>query len=163
MRGPRPLSTGESGQSKHGVQIELRVGLALAWLLLAACAVPVGTPDADELNGGILVPFDVVGGEFHVWVTNPQTTEQSLDLQQGTSPANIPNERTLHGPGRGGHKSFWSWHLDPAWTSRWLRSPSSYATARRRLWERKSTTSWRRHSDNVRGVPGCWRCRTSGD
>ena len=113
MRGPRPLSTGESGQSKHGVQIELRVGLALALLLLAACAVPVGTPDADELNGGILVAFDVVGEEFHVWVTNLETAEQILDHQQGTSSANIPNGRILHGPGRGGDNSPWSWHLDP--------------------------------------------------
>ena len=88
-------------------------GLALSLLLLAACAVPVGTPDADELNGGILVAFDVVGEEFHVWVTNPQTIEQILDLQQGISSANIPNGRILHGPGRGGHNSPWSWHLDP--------------------------------------------------
>ena len=89
------------------------MGLALAWLLLAACAVPVVTPDADELNGGILGTFHVVGEEFHAWLTNPETIEQVLDLQQGTSSANIPNGRILHGPGRGGHKSFWSWHLDP--------------------------------------------------
>jgi hypothetical protein len=65
------------------------------------------------LRGGIVATFDVVGERFRVWVTNPQTIQQILDLQDGTSQATIPNGRLLRGPGRRRHNVPWHWHLDP--------------------------------------------------
>jgi len=88
-------------------------GMTLVVLLLAACRTPASTPTASSLTGGLLVTFDVLGERFHVWVTNPQTIQQILDLQQGASMANIPNGRILRGPGQGAHNSPWNWHLDP--------------------------------------------------
>jgi hypothetical protein len=66
-----------------------------------------------QLQGGILATFDVVGEQFRVWITNPQTVQQVLDLEAGRSDANIPNGRILRGPGAGDHNAPWSWHLDP--------------------------------------------------
>jgi hypothetical protein len=78
-------------------------------VLLAACR-----PDpANELQGGVLAEFDVHGETFRVWVTNPETIQQLLDLQAGVSDANIPNGRVQHGPGEADHNLPWSWHLDP--------------------------------------------------
>jgi hypothetical protein len=86
-----------------------------SWLrlsaLLAACQ-PRPEPPA-QLTGGVLFTFDVEGEEFNVWVTNPDTIQQLLDLQAGTSSANIPNGRILRGPGEADHNAPWSWHLDP--------------------------------------------------
>ena len=50
---------------------------------------------------------------MRVWVTNPQTLQQLLDLRDGKSSANIPNGRILRGPGQGDHNAPYSWHLDP--------------------------------------------------
>ena len=60
-----------------------------------------------------MVTFDVAGEGFQVWVTNSQIIQQILDLQLGTSSANIPNGRILRGPGLGGYNLPWNWHLDP--------------------------------------------------
>ena len=65
------------------------------------------------LRGGILARFDVAGERFRVWVTNPGTIRQILDLRDGKSQATIPNGRILRGPGRGRHNRPWHWHLDP--------------------------------------------------
>jgi len=53
------------------------------------------------------------GERFQVWVTNPETVQQILDLQQGKSDAAIPSGRILRAPGEGAHNVRWSWHLDP--------------------------------------------------
>ncbi len=82
-------------------------------LLLAACGAPAASPTPPKLTGGVLATLEVVGHQFHAWVTNPQTMQQILDLQQGASRANIPNGRILWGPGQGEHNAPWSWHLDP--------------------------------------------------
>lgn len=81
-------------------------------LLLVACG-RAATPTPHPLAGGVLATFDVLGQRFQVWVTNPQTIQQILDLQAGKSTANIPNGRILRGPGQGEHNAPWSWHLDP--------------------------------------------------
>ncbi len=78
-----------------------------------ACGVATPTPDRGELSGGILATFEVVGEEFRVWVTNPETIQQILDLQRGASEASIPNGVVLRGPGQADHNQPWSWHLDP--------------------------------------------------
>jgi hypothetical protein len=74
---------------------------------------PTTSPAPGGLRGGLLATFDAVGERFKVWVTNPQTIQQILDLEQGTGIANIPNGRILHGAGEGEHNVPWSWHLDP--------------------------------------------------
>lgn len=66
-----------------------------------------------ELSGGVLATFEVQGELFRVWVTNPVTIQQILDLQAGTSMANIPNGVVRYGPGQGNHNAPWNWHLDP--------------------------------------------------
>ena len=93
--------------------------LLLLCLLLAsmvACApAPAPTPTAtpNPLAGGVLATFDVHGEEFRIWITNEETIQQILDLQQGKSQATIPNGRIQRGPGQGDHNAPWSWHLDP--------------------------------------------------
>jgi hypothetical protein len=74
---------------------------------------PSGSPPGPDLDGGVLATFDVNGEIFQVWVTNPQTVQQILDLAAGESAANIPNGRILRGPGAADHNLPWSWHLDP--------------------------------------------------
>jgi hypothetical protein len=66
-----------------------------------------------DLKGGVLATFEVEGERFRVWVTNPTTIQQILDLQAGTSTANIPNGVVRYGPGEANHNVPWSWHLDP--------------------------------------------------
>lgn len=65
---------------------------------------------------GVLATFDVDGEQFRVWVTNPHTIQQILELEQGKSMANIPNGRILRGPGYQDHNAPWSW---PGPSSRW--------------------------------------------
>ncbi|MBM4429385.1 MAG: hypothetical protein FJ026_03430 [Chloroflexi bacterium] len=84
-----------------------------ALLMLVVGCVPVATPTPSPLAGGILATFEITGERFQVWVTNPETIQQVLDLRAGKSQANIPNGRILRGPGQGGHNAPWSWHLDP--------------------------------------------------
>ncbi|MDH4209148.1 MAG: hypothetical protein OEV76_09765, partial [Anaerolineae bacterium] len=79
---------------------------------LIACAAPATTPEPGELSGGIVATFEVVDEEFRVWVTNPGTLQQILDLQRGAGSANIPNGRILRGPGQAERNEPWSWHLD---------------------------------------------------
>ncbi|MFU8771007.1 MAG: hypothetical protein ACNA8H_01170 [Anaerolineales bacterium] len=81
----------------------------LMFSFITACS-----PDeSNELQGGVLAEFEVVGDTFKVWVTNPDTIQQLYDLQDGVSQANIPNGRIHHGPGQADHNEPWSWHLDP--------------------------------------------------
>ena len=75
-------------------------------------------PDlAGELQGGVLATFTVGTTEFCIFVTNPDTIDELLRLQQGESQANIPNGLLKRGPGKGLHNAPWSWHLDPEKTS----------------------------------------------
>jgi hypothetical protein len=78
---------------------------------------PSGCPEVGQqkggLQGGVLAMFEVVGEEFKAWVTNSDTIQQLLDLQGGSSQANIPVGQLLAGPGEGHHNMPWSWHYDP--------------------------------------------------
>ncbi len=65
-----------------------------------------------ELQSGVLATFEVAGEQFRVWVTNPDTVQQILDLSASNSLANIPNGRIMRGPGEGDHNLPWNWHLD---------------------------------------------------
>jgi hypothetical protein len=65
------------------------------------------------LRGGVVATFDVAGERFRVWVTNPQTIQQILDLQEDPSQPSIPSGRLLRGPGRRRHNAPFHWHLDP--------------------------------------------------
>lgn len=64
-----------------------------------------------------MATFDVEDETFRVWVTNPATVQQLLDLRDGVGNANIPNGPLRAGAGRGEHNLPWSWHLDPDETS----------------------------------------------
>jgi hypothetical protein len=75
--------------------------------------IPTTPPGGAGLEGGLLATFEAREELFRVWVTNPQTIQQILDLQAGESSATIPNGRILRGPGRDAHNLPWSWHLDP--------------------------------------------------
>jgi hypothetical protein len=72
-----------------------------------------GLPPSEQLDEGVLATFDVAGEVFQVWVTNPQTVQQILDLAAGESTANIPNGVILRGSGAADYNLPWSWHLDP--------------------------------------------------
>lgn len=88
------------------------VCLLVAVVALAGCA-PSATVTPNPLAGGVLATFDVQGQCFRVWVTNPETIRQVLELQAGKSRATIPNGRILRGAGQANHNAPWSWHLDP--------------------------------------------------
>lgn len=84
--------------------------------LLSACIQRVASADIPvvaNLNGGILATFKVQDQQFRVWVKNPDTIQQILDLQAGKSNANIPEGRLLLGPGENNYNQPYSWHLDP--------------------------------------------------
>lgn len=68
---------------------------------------------AAQAKGEALATFDVTGERFRVWVTNPKTVQQLIDLRAGRSAATIPNGRILRGPGAAAHNAPWHWHLDP--------------------------------------------------
>jgi hypothetical protein len=99
--------------------------LLLSIILITACAAPVPAatpvpttvpttaPTPNPLAGGILATFELNDQEFRVWVTNPDTIQQILDLRDGKSGDNIPNGKILRGPGPGDYNAPWSWHLDP--------------------------------------------------
>ena len=84
---------------------------ALLRLIHQALQETKGWPDA--LRGGALATFEVEGECFRVWTTNPQTIHDLHELRRGTSTANIPSGRILHGPGRARHNAPYHWHLDP--------------------------------------------------
>jgi hypothetical protein len=86
-------------------------------ILVTACVLAPACSDSDptspELLGGILATFEVSEEQFSVFVTNADAISQILALDAGTSDANIPNGKLLHGSGTAGHNEPWSWHLDP--------------------------------------------------
>lgn len=89
------------------------MGLAALLFVAGACGGATPTPEQEALSGGIQATFDVVDDQFRVWVTNPQTIAEILNLERGASSANIPNGVILRGPGEADHNQPWSWHLDP--------------------------------------------------
>ena len=88
-------------------------GATSSFELVVDNVIPTEAAPSAELRGGVLATFEVVGEQFQVWVTNPQTIQQILDLAAGDSTANIPNGRLLPGPGTADHNLPWNWHLDP--------------------------------------------------
>lgn len=76
-------------------------------------AVPTAAPTANPLAGGVLAEFELNDQTFHIWVTNPQTIQQLLDLRDGKSDAKIPSGRILNGAGVANYNAPWTWHLDP--------------------------------------------------
>jgi hypothetical protein len=88
-------------------------GIVRSFELAVDNVLPTESAPPAELKGGILATFEVAGEQFRVWVTNPQTVQQILDLAAGTSSASIPNGRILRGPGSADYNLPWSWHLDP--------------------------------------------------
>lgn len=89
------------------------IGLIALIVLLVILPTACRPSPVDELEGGVLATFDVLGETFRVWVTNPETIQQLRDLEASESDANIPNGRIHHGPGMADHNEPWSWHLDP--------------------------------------------------
>ncbi len=85
--------------------------LEFALVVVAGCGDDPTFPS--ELQGGVLVTFQVEAEQFKLWVTNEATIQQILSLQDGTSSANIPNGALHEGQGRADHNAPWLWHLDP--------------------------------------------------
>lgn len=85
-------------------------------VLLGACsgegAAAIEPAASTTLHGGILATFRVDKETFNIWVTNPQTIRQILDLKSGKSSASIPVGKILSGPGEGNYNSPYSWHID---------------------------------------------------
>ena len=92
-----------------------RICTLVALLLIApACGSPVAP--SPDLEGGVEATFDVSGVQFKVFVTNPTTIGQLLDLSRGVNTGLFPNGPIRRGAGAGGHNEPYSWHLDPAQT-----------------------------------------------
>ncbi len=85
------------------------VGSAVAGCLAIGTTMTI----TDPLDGGALATFDVNGEQFHVWTTAPDTIQQLLELEAGSSAANIPAGTLLEGPGPGAFNAPYSWHMDP--------------------------------------------------
>src|SRR5581483_8508664 len=79
----------------------------------SAPVLPTPAPTANPLHGGVLATFRDKDQTFKVWVTNPKTIQDLLDLKAGKSSANIPNGKILRGPGQANYNAPYSWHLDP--------------------------------------------------
>lgn len=92
------------------------VALALLLMCQPGCDSDTGDSDDDALQGGVLAMFSVRGEIFRVWITNPASIQQVMDLRDGRSQATIPNGPLLTGPGQASHNAPWSWHLDPEQT-----------------------------------------------
>ncbi|HHX63877.1 MAG TPA: hypothetical protein GX702_03190 [Chloroflexi bacterium] len=95
-----------------------RLSALCAVFLLQACALaaepaPDAGADPTELLGGVLATFDVADERFRIWVTNPETIEQILDVYYGEVSGTFPSGRIVRGPGLAGHNAPWNWHLDP--------------------------------------------------
>jgi hypothetical protein len=75
-------------------------------LLITGCT----SPESPELEGGILVTFDVQGQEYSIFIANKQTIDDVYALQAGTSNANIPSGKLLRG--QVNYNKPWSWHID---------------------------------------------------
>jgi len=73
---------------------------------LSACS----TPEAPELEGGVLATFDVGGERYSIFITNQQTIEQVYALSRGQSQAAIPSGRVLRG--QVSYNKPWHWHID---------------------------------------------------
>ncbi len=100
----------------------------LTVLLVATLPACDGVPDLgpapgpDPMAGGVLATFRVAGTgpdgqpfdeRFRVWVTNPTTIDDILQIQAGVNPNRFPSGGFRAGPGTADHNLPWSWHLDP--------------------------------------------------
>lgn len=75
-------------------------------LLFSTCTSPM-FPD---LEGGILVTFDVQGEQYRIFITNENTIDQVFALRAGESSAGIPSGKLLRG--QVDYNEPWSWHID---------------------------------------------------
>jgi hypothetical protein len=78
-------------------------------VVLAAVLALSGCTQSENLEGGILVTFDVVGEEYGIFITNEETIADVLAVQNGQSQATIPSGLIVDGA-----LSYkpWSWHID---------------------------------------------------
>jgi hypothetical protein len=106
------------------------------------------------------LPLTWRGQRFQVWVTNPETVQQILNLQQGKSDAAIPSGRILRAPGQGAHNVRWSWHMDPE-DIQMAEFTVEVCDGLLRLWRARWTTSSTLCSATAPGAPSCWEFRTT--
>lgn len=93
------------------------IGLALTLLITSTAGCDDSpTSPSDDLRGGVLLSFDVVGQPFAVWTTNPRTIEQAIALFQSGGRGQFPVGRIRRSAGQGAHNAPYSWHLDPVET-----------------------------------------------
>lgn len=91
------------------------VGFVCGLLILFAAGCDESpTSPSQDLRGGALMRFSVVGQPFAVWTTNPRTIEQAFELSRSGGRGRFPAGPILRGSGQGAHNAPYSWHLDPA-------------------------------------------------
>ena len=84
-------------------------GLLISLVVAAVLALSGCTP-SENLEGGILVTFDVVGEEYSIFITNEETIADVLAVKNGQSQATIPSGLIVDGAVS--YNEPWSWHID---------------------------------------------------
>jgi len=86
------------------------------WLLAFIAVIPAilgsgcSSPEAFDLQGGILVTFSVQGEQYRIFITNEETIDQVYALRDGRSDARIPSGKLLEG--QVSYNEPWHWHID---------------------------------------------------
>jgi hypothetical protein len=83
-------------------------------IVLASCGSPVAP--SPDLEGGVVATFESSGVQFKVFVTNPTTIDQLIQISRGVNTGRFPAGPIRRGAGAGDHNAPFSWHLDPAET-----------------------------------------------
>lgn len=87
-----------------------RLSLAFILIFSALFLLSCSSPESPELEGGILVTFDVQGEQYSIFITNEETIDQVYALRAGESNASIPSGKLLRG--QVSYNEPWSWHID---------------------------------------------------
>ncbi|MFO7866044.1 MAG: hypothetical protein R6V02_04435 [Candidatus Aminicenantes bacterium] len=87
-----------------------RVFLAFLIVFPAVLFFNCSSPFSPDLEGGILVTFNVLGEQYRIFITNEQTIDQVFALRAGESSAGIPSGKLLRG--QVSYNKPWSWHID---------------------------------------------------
>lgn len=100
-----------------------RSSITLVTIFLFAVTFALGGCDSDSMDDdsagqpafedGIVATFDVLGSDYRIWITNENTIDQVMAVQNGTSDATVPSGVVLPGPGEEDHNEPWSWHISP--------------------------------------------------
>lgn len=99
-----------NGRELQEMRPHRRLALAFILIFSALFLLSCSSPESPELEGGILVTFDVQGERYKIFITNEETIDQVYALQAGESNASIPSGKLLRG--QVSYNKPWSWHID---------------------------------------------------